>query len=97
MVLTWAYPLLLGRIKSKILIFLKERLWKRINSWNSRFLSKVVMEVLIIAQAIPTYCMSIFLIPITILNEVHMMLNGGVKKRRKERHRLACMGENVWE
>lgn len=50
------------------------------------------MEVLIIAQAIPTYCMSIFLIPITILNEVHMMLNGGVKKEKEREASISLHG-----
>lgn len=45
--------------------------------WKGRKLSKDGKEVLIkaAAQAIPTYCMSTFLLPSTQLDELHAMLN----------------------
>lgn len=70
-------------------------MWKQVNSWNSRFLSKAGREVIIkfIAQTIPAYCMNIVQIPITILNELHRMLNvywwSGKREGRHDINQLA--------
>lgn len=52
----------MGRPKSKTFTYLKDRVWKRIQGWKEKLLSKSRKEVLIkaIAQAIPTYGMSCF-------------------------------------
>ncbi|KAJ8758567.1 hypothetical protein K2173_000288 [Erythroxylum novogranatense] len=58
-------PSLIDRTKKHIFTFLKDRVWKRMNHWNSRFLSRAGREILIkfVAQAIPAYCMNVFLLP----------------------------------
>lgn len=50
---------------------------KRINHWSTKHLSSADKEILIksIAQAIPTYCMSVFLLPSTLEDELHKMMN----------------------
>jgi hypothetical protein len=52
----------MGRSKRRIFEYLKERVWKRIQGWKEKLLSKVGKGVLIkaVAQAIPSYSMSYF-------------------------------------
>uniref|UniRef100_A0A803PVR0 Reverse transcriptase domain-containing protein n=1 Tax=Cannabis sativa TaxID=3483 RepID=A0A803PVR0_CANSA len=59
-------PCLIGRNKNAILGFLKDKVQKRIHQWEGRFLSKAGKEVLLktVAQAFPSYAMSVFLIPL---------------------------------
>ncbi|XP_021593063.1 uncharacterized protein LOC110600514 [Manihot esculenta] len=82
-------PSLVGRSKKQIFSFLKDRIWKRINSWNNRFLSRAGCEVLIkaVLQAIPAYCMNVFLLPLATCSQLQVMLNkfwwrGGMDDRR---------------
>lgn len=51
---------ILGRSKKRIFAFLRERLWKKLQGWKEKVLSRAGKEVLIksIAQAIPNYIMS---------------------------------------
>lgn len=65
-------PSIIGRRKKAIFGFLKGKLWTKINHWSTKFLRKAGKEVLIItmAQSIPTYCMSVFLLPITLQGEL---------------------------
>uniref|UniRef100_A0A803PCK9 Reverse transcriptase domain-containing protein n=1 Tax=Cannabis sativa TaxID=3483 RepID=A0A803PCK9_CANSA len=57
-------PCIMGRNKNAILGFLKEKMKKKIFSWENKFLSKAGKEVLIksVAQALPSYAMSVFLL-----------------------------------
>lgn len=68
---------LVGRGKRQIFRYVKDRLWKKLQGWRSKKLSKAGKEILIktAAQAIPTYCMSSFLLPATILDEFYTMMN----------------------
>ena len=65
-------PSLIGKSKKAIFNFLKEKLWKRLQGWNKKFLSRAGKEVLIktVAQAIPTYCMSSFLLPKSLCDDL---------------------------
>ena len=51
--------------KRQVFAFIRDRLNNRINSWTAKFLSKGGKEILIklVAQAMPTYVMSCFLLP----------------------------------
>jgi hypothetical protein len=70
-------PSMIGRSKKATFKFIKDRIWKKINSWSSRHHSQAGREVMIksILQSIPTYVMSIFLIPSTLIEEIEKMLN----------------------
>ena len=65
-------PSVLGRSKWVIFGFLKDRLRKRLSSWQSKLLSRAGKSILIrtVAQALPTYNMSVFLIPPSVLEEL---------------------------
>lgn len=70
-------PSLIGKSKVAIFHYICERLWNRLQGWRNKKLSKAGKEVLIksAAQAIPAYCMSTFLLPDTLLDELHKILN----------------------
>jgi hypothetical protein len=57
-------PIYMGRSKKKMFSYLKDRVWKRIQGWKEKLLSRVGKEILIkaVAQAIPTYAMFCFLL-----------------------------------
>ncbi|XP_021734057.1 uncharacterized protein LOC110700767 [Chenopodium quinoa] len=69
-------PTIIGKSKKVIFAILKERIWKKLNAWKEKLLSKPGNEVLIkaVAQAIPTYMMSIFKIPDGLIDEIHALL-----------------------
>ncbi|XP_060969965.1 uncharacterized protein LOC115713751 [Cannabis sativa] len=82
-------PCIMGRNKNAILGILKDKMHKRILSWEGRLLSKTGKEVLIktVAQALPTYAMSVFLLPVETCNKLEGMMSkywwssGSNKKR----------------
>uniref|UniRef100_A0A803Q9U8 Reverse transcriptase n=1 Tax=Cannabis sativa TaxID=3483 RepID=A0A803Q9U8_CANSA len=57
-------PNIIDKNKSTILGFLKNKIKNRIDTWDGRLLSRLGKEILlkIVAQSLPTYVMSIFLI-----------------------------------
>lgn len=71
-------PSLIGRKKREILGFIKNKVIGRISSWNNKFLSKAGREIMIknVLQAIPTYAMSLFLLPHDICSSIEVVLNG---------------------
>lgn len=52
------------------------RVWKRLNDWKVHFLSLAGKEILIKAvfQVIPTYCMSVFSLPISLCKELNGLM-----------------------
>jgi hypothetical protein len=70
-------PSIIGRNRTTVFAFIKNRVWKKINSWSSKCLSKAGREVMIksVLQAIPSYVMSIFLLPATIISSIEKMMN----------------------
>ena len=68
---------LIGNKKKIVFHHLKERVWKRVQGWRNRPLSRAGREVLIklTAQSNPTYYMSTFMLPTSILDEIQKILN----------------------
>ncbi|XP_075662942.1 uncharacterized protein LOC142632422 [Castanea sativa] len=68
-------PTLIGKSKYQAFSFLKERVWKKIQGWKGKLLSKAGKEVLIkaVAQSIPTYTMGVFQLPEKLCHELNMM------------------------
>ena len=60
--------------KEKITCFsqIKERVWSKVKGWKEKLLSQVGREVLIkaVVQAIPTYTMNCFKLPVTLCKEI---------------------------
>lgn len=69
--------LMIGRSKTTTFAYIKDRIWQKINSWRGRALSKAGKEVMIkfVLQSIPSYIMSIYVLPRTVINDIEMMLN----------------------
>ncbi|XP_058760434.1 uncharacterized protein LOC131633762 [Vicia villosa] len=70
-------PSMIGRSKKEVFAFIKDRIWKRINSWRGRALSKEGKEVMIksVLQSIPSYTMSVYLTPDGVVKDIEKMLN----------------------
>lgn len=69
-------PVYMGRSRSKMFGYLKDRVWKRIQGWKERLLSRAGKETLIkaVAQAIPSYAMSCFDLTKTLCDEISTMI-----------------------
>lgn len=65
-------PIIIGRSKSQIFNFVKQRLWNNLNGWKERTLSQAGRKVLIkaIIQAIPSYVMGCFRLPNAICDHI---------------------------
>jgi hypothetical protein len=70
-------PLMIGRNRMAVFAYVKDHVWQKINSWSCKCLSKAGWEVMIksVLQAIPSYIMSIFLLPDTIISTIENMMN----------------------
>ena len=68
-------PTLLGRSKYQAFSFLKDRVWKKMQGWKGKLLSRAGKEVLIkaVAQSIPTYTMGVFLLLAKLCNELNAL------------------------
>jgi hypothetical protein len=70
-------PSMIGRKKKAVFAYIKDRIWKRINSWRGRTLSRAGKEIMIksVLQAIPSYIMSVYLLPGSIIKDIERMMN----------------------
>ncbi|KAL0357534.1 UNVERIFIED_CONTAM: putative mitochondrial protein [Sesamum calycinum] len=81
-------PSKVARSKKELFSTIWDRIWKKISGWNAKLLSQAGREVLIkaVLQAIPTYAMGCFRLPVTLLREIQSMIsnfwwsNGGQHK-----------------
>ncbi|KAL8121558.1 hypothetical protein AgCh_018338 [Apium graveolens] len=69
-------PNILGRKKSVILGYLKDRLQNGVQGWDKKYLSKGGKEILLktVAQALPNYAMSIFLLPLELCRDMEKIM-----------------------
>ncbi|XP_021751223.1 uncharacterized protein LOC110716880 [Chenopodium quinoa] len=89
----------IGKSKKAIFANLKDRIWKKLQGWKEKLLSRAGKEILIkaVAQEIPTYLMGIFKIPDSLLEEIHGILarflwgNGTQKKIHRKRWEDLCL------
>ena len=70
-------PSLIGRNQKVIFAFLRERMLKRIQGWQSKLLSQAGKEILTktVAQAVPNFYMSSFLLSVSLCQELERMMN----------------------
>ena len=66
-------PTLVGRSKYQTFSYLKDKVWKKIQGWKGKLLSRAGKEVLIkaVAQFISTYTMGVFQLPVKLCNELN--------------------------
>lgn len=69
-------PTIIGRSKKVVFAGIKDRIWKKLQGWKEKLLSRPGKEILLksVAQAIPTYMMSVFSLPCGLLDEIHSMM-----------------------
>jgi len=70
-------PSYVGRSRKKSLLFIKDKINKRLSSWMDRLISWAGREVLIkaVAQAILTYAMGVFKLPTNFCNAMQANIN----------------------
>uniref|UniRef100_A0A803P8S6 Reverse transcriptase domain-containing protein n=1 Tax=Cannabis sativa TaxID=3483 RepID=A0A803P8S6_CANSA len=69
-------PSTMGRNKTTALGYLRDRVRRKLQGWDSKILSRAGKEVLIksVAQALPSYAMSVFLLPWEISRDIESLL-----------------------
>ena len=69
-------PSLVGKRKKESFNFIKEKVWRKLQGWEAKLLSQVGREVLLkaIIQAIPTYTMGCFKLPVSLCNEIESLI-----------------------
>jgi hypothetical protein len=69
-------PALVGKSRTSAFRSIVERVRKRLQDWKLKFLSQVGKEILlkVVVKAIPTYCMSIFLLPKNLCQEINSVM-----------------------
>jgi hypothetical protein len=67
---------MVGKSRMQAFEGIKGRIWNCLNNWKPKFLTQAGKEILIkaVAQAIPTYCMSVFLLPKALCREIQGMM-----------------------
>jgi hypothetical protein len=69
-------PTHVGRSKRQVFNYIQDSVWKKIKGWKARNLSFAGRSTLIkaVAQAVPTYVMSCFLLPKDLCNQLESMI-----------------------
>ena len=83
-------PSLVGRRKKEGFNFIKEKVWKKLQGWEWKLLSQACCEVLIkaVIQAIPTYSMGCFKIPLGLCHEIETMIKKFWWGQRGEKRKI---------
>ncbi|KAH9786028.1 reverse transcriptase domain-containing protein [Citrus sinensis] len=70
-------PSSIGRNKNETFRFIRDKAWRRLQSWNQKLLSRAGKEILlkIVAQAMPNYAMNLYLLPLDLCRELERMMN----------------------
>ncbi|KAK3188605.1 hypothetical protein Dsin_028166 [Dipteronia sinensis] len=70
-------PCFTGRSKRKLFTDIVDRVWNKIKGWSEKLLSVGGKEILIkaVIQSIPTYAMTLFRLPKTLILEIHRLCN----------------------
>jgi hypothetical protein len=65
-----------GKSRNQAFKSIKERVWKQLSDWKLNFLSQAGKEILLKAliQAIPTYNMSMFMLPKGLCADINSMM-----------------------
>lgn len=69
-------PTLMGRNKKASLRFIKERVWTKLQGWKEQLLAQAGREIFLkaVVQAIPTFAMSCFKVPISLCNDIEQLI-----------------------
>jgi hypothetical protein len=69
-------PALIGSFRVSSFNSIKGRIWTKLNGWKGKLLTHAGKEILLktIIQAIPTYTMSVFRLPKTLIKEINSLM-----------------------
>jgi hypothetical protein len=69
-------PSLVGKFRVQSFHSIKDKVWNRLNNWKVKFISHVRKDVLLkaVVQAIPTYSISVFQLPVSLCKEINSMM-----------------------
>lgn len=69
-------PNTLGRNKSAILGYIKDRLQDRVKGWDKKIISKGGKEILLktVAQSLPNYAMNVFILPVELCKDLERIM-----------------------
>jgi hypothetical protein len=84
-------PIITGRAKNQMFNFILDKIWKKLKGWKEKHLSFAGRGTLIkaVAQAIPTYFMSSYLLPKGVCNQIESLTSRfwwGVNVDKKKVH-----------
>ena len=87
-------PTFVSGSKKRVFRYIQERVLKKLKGWKEGFLSHAGREVLIkaIAQAIPTYAMQCFRIPVEMLKDIEGMCRRFFWGQKKDERKVAWVG-----
>ena len=83
-------PSLVGRGKKASFSYIKERVWRKLQGWEGKLLSQAGREVLIkaIVQAISTYTMGCFKIPLGLCYDIEAMVKKNFWGQRGDKRKI---------
>ncbi|XP_060968346.1 uncharacterized protein LOC133035920 [Cannabis sativa] len=92
-------PSTIGRNKIAAFSYVVDKVHKRVQTWDNKFLSKAGKEVLIksVVQALPAYTLNVFLLPVSICDDVERAISKFWWKSNKNKgiHWLVGDGSRV--
>ncbi|XP_031131938.1 uncharacterized protein LOC116033325 [Ipomoea triloba] len=70
-------PSFIGREKKAVFSYIEDKIKQRIGSWSKRLISQAGKEVLLksVAQSMPTFSMSVFLLPASVCLSIERVMN----------------------
>ena len=83
-------PVVVGRNKKVSLNYIKDRVWGKLQGWKEKLLSQAGKEVLLkaVVQAIPTFAMSYFRLPIGLCQDIEMLIKKFWWGQRGDRRKI---------
>ena len=97
------FPAVVGKNKKASLNYIKERVWAKLQGWKEKLLSQAGREILLkaVAQAIPTFAMSCFKLPVDLCKEIEMQIRkfwwgerGGQRKIHWKSWEILCKSKS---
>lgn len=84
------FPSLIRRGKKVSFNYIKERVWRKLQGWVEKLLSRASREVLIksVIQVIHTYAMRCFKLPIGLCNEIKVLIRRFWWGQRGDKHKV---------
>lgn len=70
-------PTIIGKNKNRVFRFVVDKVAKRLDGWKTKLLPKAGKDDLIwmVAQTVPNYLMSLFLLPLDVCHKIENMIN----------------------